>query len=124
MPPHIIIRPSFIQNISNLYAMQIVAMHAIINKSMTFISNQVHVLDNNSYTGIAIIYGMDYHTISVPPKSGPPMQTVHGNCAWSPAIYERGQGLGFGYKWYGRVSLQGFPVDSPGRSGEGPITAL
>ena len=24
--------------------------------------------------------------------------TVHGNCAWSPAIYKQSQGLDFGYK--------------------------
>ena len=30
------------------------------------------------------------------------------DCLWSPAIYERGHGLGFGYKWLAcRVSLKG-----------------
>ena len=62
--------------------------------------------------------------------SGPPglsMATVHG----PPAIYERGHGLGFGYKWlacrvslkglHGRVRLQGLSwgdqMQRSGRSG-------
>ena len=54
---------------------------------------------------IASSYSLYCHTISGP--SGLSIATVHG----PPAIYERGQGVGFGYKWLAglvsRVSMAG-----------------